>query len=492
MSKNLINPEKQPITNNIFDNETAIKSRIGIGTSFDVGIRKFNILGKQIQVYFVNGLCDTQFIIELFKELSRLDGKNEKITNAKQMIENHLVHQQVETVKTIDDAITQMLSGLIFILLEGEDEAFVIDVRSYPGRGPDEPDTERVVRGARDGYTENIIQNTALTRRRIRDERLRNEIMQVGVRSKTDVCISYIEDVADPDLVKIIKKELESIQIDGLTMADKVVEEYIVKQGFNPFPLVRYTERPDVAATHLFEGHVIITVDTSPSVIITPTTLFHHVQHAEEYRQAPAIGTFLRWVRFSGMILALFILPLWLLFVMQPNLLPEMLEFIGPNETTNVPVFVQIVLAELGIELLRMAAIHTPSPLATALGLVAALLIGEIAINVGLFVPEVILYVALGAIGTFATPSYELGIAMKVARLALLLVVAIFKLPGFVIASTIFILLLTMIKSLNKPYLWPLLPFNPAAFWQILVRVSVPSVKRRPSIVSPKDPIKQS
>ncbi|MEB1808740.1 MAG: spore germination protein [Bacillaceae bacterium] len=492
MSKNLINPEKQPITNNIFDNETAIKNRIGIGTSFDVGIRKFNILGKQIQVYFVNGLCDTQFIIELFKELSRLDGRNEKVTNAKHAIENHLVHQQVETVKTIDDAITQMLSGLIFILLEGEDEAFVVDVRSYPGRGPDEPDTERVVRGSRDGYTENIIQNTALTRRRIRDERLRNEIMQVGVRSKTDVCISYIEDVADPDLVKIIKKELESIEIDGLTMADKVVEEYIVKQGFNPFPLVRYTERPDVAATHLFEGHVIITVDTSPSVIITPTTLFHHVQHAEEYRQAPAIGTFLRWVRFSGMLLALFILPLWLLFVMQPNLLPEMLEFIGPNETTNVPVFAQIVLAEIGIELLRMAAIHTPSPLATALGLVAALLIGEIAINVGLFVPEVILYVALGAIGTFATPSYELGIAMKVARLALLLVVAIFKLPGFVIASTVFILLLTMIKSLNKPYLWPLLPFNPSAFWQILVRVSVPSVKRRPSIVSPKDPIKQS
>ncbi|WP_078428576.1 spore germination protein [Alkalihalobacterium alkalinitrilicum] len=491
MSKRLLNPEKQPITNNIFDNETAIKNRIGIGTSFDVGIRKFNILGKQIQVYFVNGLSDTQYIIEIFKELSKLDVRNEKTTNVKQAIENHLMHQQVEMVKTIDDAITQMLSGLIFILLEGEDEAFVIDVRSYPGRGPDEPDTERVVRGARDGYTENIIQNTALTRRRIRDERLRNEIMQVGVRSKTDICISYIEDVADPDLVKIIKKELESIEIDGLTMADKVVEEYIVKQGSNPFPLVRYTERPDVAATHLFEGHVLIMVDTSPSVIITPTTLFHHVQHAEEYRQAPAVGTFLRWVRFAGMVLAMFILPLWLLLVIQPNLLPEMLDFIGPNETTNVPIFVQMVLAELGIELLRMAAIHTPSPLATALGLVAALLIGEIAINVGLFVPEVILYVALGAIGTFATPSYELGIAMKIARLVLLFVVAIFKLPGFVIGTTLFILFLTAIKSLNKPYLWPLMPFNPAAFWQILVRVSVPSIKRRPSIVSPKDPIKQ-
>ncbi|WP_209122495.1 spore germination protein [Alkalihalobacillus sp. BA299] len=492
MSKRLVNPEKQPITNNIFDNEASIKSRVGIGTSFDVGVRKFNILGKQVHIYFVTGLNDTQYMIEIFRELSLLDARNEKTLNVKQTIENHLMHQQVETVKTIDDAITQMLSGLIAILIEGEDEAFIVDVRSYPGRGPEEPDTERVVRGSRDGYTENIIQNTALTRRRIRDERLRHEIMQIGVRSKTDVCISYIEGIADPDLIKIIKKELEAIEIDGLTMADKVVEEYIVKQGANPFPLVRYTERPDVAATHLFEGHVVIMVDTSPSVIITPTTFFHHVQHAEEYRQAPAVGTFLRWVRFLGMLFSIFILPFWLLMVIQPSLLPEMLEYIGPNETKNVPIFAQIIFAEIGIELLRMAAIHTPSPLATALGLVAALLIGDIAITVGLFVPEVILYVAIGAVGTFATPSYELGVAIKMARLVLLVIVAVFKLPGFVIGTAIFILILASIKCLNKPYLWPLLPFNPSAFWQILVRVSVPSVKRRPSIVNPEDPIKQS
>ncbi|MCM3760293.1 spore germination protein [Alkalihalobacillus oceani] len=485
--------KETPISRDIKVNEEILKERLGFDKSFDVGVRKLPVLDKEIQIYFVTGLCDIEFIIEIMRELMLLDARGRKTPSVKvrQAIQNHLTHVQVEYTSSLDEAITRMLSGLIFILVEGEDEAFVVDVRSYPGRGPEEPDTERVVRGARDGYTENIILNTALTRRRIRDERLRNEIMQVGVRSKTDICLSYIDGIADPDLVEIVRKELESINLDGLTMADKIVEEYIVKQGMNPFPLVRYTERPDVAATHLLEGHILVMVDASPSVIITPTTLFHHVQHAEEYRQAAFIGTFLRWTRFLGIFFSLFVLPFWLLLVVQPSLLPAGLDFIGPEDMNNVPIVLQILIAELGIELLRMAAIHTPSPLATALGLVAALLIGEIAIEVGYFTSEVILYVALGAIGIFATPSYELGVALRVSRIMLILAVAFFKAPGFIIGGTLFILLLTMIKALNKPYLWPFLPFDPPAMWQILIRATVPSVRFRPSIVNPQDPIKQ-
>ncbi|MFA9556074.1 spore germination protein [Evansella sp. AB-rgal1] len=491
MSSKPDSQHKEPISKIIRENENRITERIGIGTSFDVGVRKLYILDKEVQFYFVNGLCDIQYIIELLKELMYLDANEKKENRVKEQIENRLTHVQVEHVNNLDDALKQMLSGLIFVLIEGESDALVIDVRSYPGRGPEEPDTERVVRGSRDGFTENIIQNTALTRRRIRDEKFRNEIMQVGRRSRTDICLSYIDGVADPNLVEIIRKELEAIDIDGLTMADKVVEEFVVKQGINPFPLVRYTERPDVAASHLLEGHVIVYVDSSPSVIIFPTTFFHHVQHAEEFRQAPMVGTFLRWVRFSGMLFSLIILPLWLLMVMQPSLLPEQIDFIGPNETTNIPVFVQIVFAELGIELLRMAAIHTPSPLATALGLVAALLIGDIAIEVGLLVPEVILYVAIGAIGMFATPSYELGLALKIVRLLLIIFVAVFKAPGFIIGLTVFFVFLACIRSLNVPYLWPFLPFYPMALLDILIRQGVPMKKYRPSIVKPQNPVKQ-
>ncbi|MGG2064587.1 MULTISPECIES: spore germination protein [unclassified Bacillus (in: firmicutes)] len=480
-----------PISSFLSDNENYLKQTVGLGVTFDVGIRKFQILDKEIGVFYVNGLCDSNFIIHILDEVVDTNEIQRYEDNTVKLLENRLIHQQVSKIKTMEDVIFQVLSGLIVIFVEGETEAFVIDVRSYPGRTPTEPDTEKVVRGARDGFVENIIVNTGLIRRRIRDPRLRYEMMRVGDRSKTDTCIAYIQDIANPDLVKIIKQELESIQIDGVTMADKTIEEFLVKQGYNPFPLIRYTERPDVAANHLLEGHVLLLTDTSPSVIITPTTYFHHVQHAEEFRQNPAVGTFLRWTRFIGLLFSLFLLPLWLAFVLDPTLLPEKLAFIGPNKTTNLPIFLQIILAEVGLEFLRLASIHTPTPLSSAAGLISAILIGQIAIDVGLFVPEVILYTAISMIGLFATPSYELGLGNKIAKLFLIVCIAIFGDTGFVIGMTLLILFLASTKSLQTPYLWPFLPFDWGAFVKILIRPSIPNLKVRPSIVHPQDKRRQ-
>ena len=182
-----------------------------------------------------------------------------------------------------------------------------------------------------------------------------------------------------------------------------------------------------------------------------------------------------------------FLLPIWYLYVWEPDLLPDALSYIGPNEKSHVPIIVQLLLFEFGLSVLRMASIHTPTPLATAMGLIAAVLIGEIAIQVGLFVPEVILYVAIAAIGNYATPSYELGIANKLLRIFLLLLILAFKVPGFVIGVTIAILFLMQIQNLNTPYLWPFLPFNPKAFLNVLIRMPVPYKKMRPSIVRPQN-----
>ena len=474
------------------ENEKFLKERVGVDVSFDVGFRAVKVLKKDIQLYYVNGLVDSLLIVEIIKKLITINDDENENTDIMSVIKNRIVHQQVETVATLDEAIDQLLSGLLVVFMDGVTEAIVVDVRSYPGRSPEEPDTEKVIRGSRDGYTENIIENTGLTRRRIRDERLRNEIIQVGERSKTDICISYLEDVADKQLVKYIKDELSKINVDGLSMADKTIEEYLVHQGYNPYPLVRYTERPDVTATHLFEGHVVIMVDTSPSMIITPTTFFHHVQHAEEYREAPAVGTFVRWVRFIGIFASLFLLPLWLLLVLNPELLPEELKFLGPSEEGNVPIFIQMIFADIGIEFLRMASIHTPTPLSTAMGLIAAVLIGQIAIDVGLFSAEVILYVAISAVGSFATPSYELSVANKIVRIILIIITALFSVKGFMIGVTIYILWLISIRSLRTPYLWPLIPFNGKALGRIIFRVSMPLAKTRPSIVRPKNQQSQS
>ncbi|RHW41193.1 spore germination protein [Neobacillus notoginsengisoli] len=483
---------KKLLPKSLTEIENYMKERAGLGKSFDLGVRKLKILRKDVHFYYVNGLCETAFIIEILEELNESHSNGKLATGIMGYLEQNLAHQSVEKLYTMEKLVLSVLSGLIVFVMEGEGIGLSVDTRGYPGRQPQEPDTEKVVRGSRDGFVENIILNTALTRRRIRDERLRFELIHVGKRSKTDIAIGYIENVANPLLVSSIRKELEGIKVDGLPMADKTIEEFIVRQGFNPYPLVRYTERADVASVHLLEGHVLIYVDTSPSVIITPATYFHHVQHAEEYRQSPAVGTFVRWCRFLGILSSIVLLPLWYLFVVEPGMLPEHLSYIGPNEKSSIPIFVQLLLADLGIEFLRIAAIHTPTPLSTAMGLIAAILIGQIAIDVGLFVPEVILYVAVSGIGTFTTPSYELSVANKIVRFMLLIVVAIFHTPGFVIATTIYLLFLIQIKTFGTPYFWPFVPFEPKACMQILIRRAVPGSILRPKIMKADNRTRQS
>jgi stage V sporulation protein AF len=487
----IIKEKNWPIPESVHEIENYMKQRVGLGISFDLGVRKLKILKKDVHLYYVSGLCDTLFITHLIEELVEINDHEKLGSDVFKLVENRLVNQSVEQNDQLDYMIEKVLSGLAGVVVEGANKAFIIDVRNYPGRSPQEPDTEKVVRGSRDGFVENIILNTALTRRRIRDQRLRFEMIRVGKRSRTDVALGYIEDIADPDLLNILRKELKDMDVDGIPMADKTIEEFLINQGWNPFPLVRYTERADVAAAHILEGHVIIYCDTSPSVIIAPTTYFHHVQHAEEFRESPPLGTFIRWTRFLGVLTSIILLPLWLLFVLEPSLLPEKLSFIGPNKTTHIPTVVQLFLGDFGIEFLRMAAIHTPTPLSTAMGLIAAVLIGQIAISVGLFTPEVILYVAVAGIGTFTTPSYELSVANKIARMILMIIVAVFHTPGFVIGTTLFFIFLVNTRALNTPYLWPFLPFEPKGFMQIVFRRAIPGSMLRPSIVHPRNRYRQ-
>ncbi|WP_284141321.1 MULTISPECIES: spore germination protein [unclassified Virgibacillus] len=468
-----------------------MKRKAGLGKSFDFGMREIVILKTKVQLYYVNGLVDSSIIVQLMQELVNINDHEVQEKKAAEIIENRLVHEQVEKVKTMDEVVDQVLSGLVAIFVNGLSYSFVLDVRHYPGRTPDEPDTERVIRGSRDGFTENIVENTALTRRRIRDERLRNEVMKVGERSKTDICISYLQDVADDEFVQYAKEKISAIDVDGIPMADKTLEEFILGGKWNPFPMVKYTERPDVAARQLLDGHVLIYVDTSPSIIILPTTFFNCLEHAEEMRQSPAVGTFIRWIRLLAVLSSLYLLPLWLLFTMDPSLLPKSLSFIGPNEEGNVAIYLQIIFAEIGVEFLRMAAVHTPTPLATALGLVAAVLIGQIAVDVGLFSPEVILYVAISTIGSYVTPSYELSVANKIMKLFLVITTAIFGVPGFVVGVTISLLFLISLNAFKTPYLWPFIPFNANALFRFILRLPTPLLNRRPSIVHPKDEYSQ-
>jgi stage V sporulation protein AF len=250
---------------------------------------------------------------------------------------------------------------------------------------------------------------------------------------------------------------------------------------------VRYTERPDVAVTHLLEGHVLLLTDTSPTATILPTTLFHHLQHVEEYRQNALVGTYLRWVRILGVFFAFLLPPLWLSMVLQNKLLPDTLAFLGTKEPGIIPLGIQFILAEFGVELVRMATVHVPSAQSTALGFIGAFMLGEFATKVGLFSNEVIFYTAIAAVGAFATPSVEFAMAIRLFRLLTVVLVTLFKLPGFIVGVGIFALTLLFTKSFGVPYLWPLLPLNFPALKDMFVRMPIPTKVLRPAVLKPLD-----
>ncbi len=480
--------EKKRVQSDLDENTKYLKEALGVDKSFDVIQLDAVYAERKMAFFFVDGFVKDDILHYLMKELSDLDKEHLEGDTLSKLVKSYIPYVEVETADELDKVVDAVLAGPTALVVDGINKVILIDARTYPVRGPEEPDTERVVRGSRDGYVETIVFNTALTRRRVRDRTLRMEYMQVGRRSKTDIVVSYIEDIADPDLVKKIKDSLSKIDTDGLPMAEKTIEEFISGRHWNPYPMVRYTERPDTAAAHLYEGHVCIIVDGSPSVIIAPTTFWHHLQHAEEYRNKPLVGAYLRLVRFLAVWASIFLLPLWYLFAIQPELLPDHLSYIGPNDMGQLPLIVQFLLIELGLDILRMAAIHTPSSLATALGLVAALMIGQVAVEVGLFINEVVLYLAIAAIGTFSTPSYEMSLANRLMRIGLLLATSIFHTYGFVVGILIFIFMLARLKSFGVPYLWPFIPFNLRAFRDVLLRSPIPLKNRRPRFLHPKDP----
>jgi stage V sporulation protein AF len=478
---------KQRASINYDENIAYLSKELGVDKSFDLIRIDLKYGGKNMAFFLVDGFAKDESLTQIQREFMAMK-EEELTTDALQtLIKSKIPYVEIDTEKDLDKVVDQVLAGPAALVVEGIDEVILIDTRTYPVRGPEEPDTEQVIRGAKDGFVETLVMNVALARRRVRDRTLRNEYMMVGRRSKTDICVSYIEDIADPLVVREVKAALKKIDTDGLPMGDKTIEEYLFGQHYNPYPLVRYTERPDVAAAHLFEGHVLIMVDGSPSVIITPTTFWHHLQHAEEYRQKPIIGIALRLVRFSAVWSSIFLLPLWLLLATNQALLPEGLKYIGPNETGSVPLLGQFLIAEVGIEMLRMAAIHTPSALATALGLVAAILIGQVAIDVGLFSPEVVLYLAVAAVGSFATPSYEMSLANRLIRVVLLIATGFFHVFGYVISITLLLILLTTMRVFDTPYLWPFMPFSATSFRDVIFRSPIPLKRQRPKAIHPLD-----
>ncbi len=456
-------------------NISYLKDNLPIEKSFDVIGREITICGRDGYFIFVDGFAKDDVLVHVLRSLQSAHHLCSKSLTTL-LIKEDIAYIEAEECEELEKIEQSILSGQLALFIDQQEKAILIDSREYPVRSIEEADTEKVTNGSKDGFVETIVFNTALIRRRVRDKNLIFEMRSVGNLSKTDVCLAYLDGKAEPKFLDSLRRKLEHINVESLVMAEKSLEELLVKRSwYNPFPQMRYTQRPDIAVSYLYEGHVLILVDTSPSVMITPTTFFYYMQFAEDYIQVPVVGTYYKMARFLAFLISLLLVPSWFLLAEHPEIVPKFLDFIGTKEPGTFSLLIQFISLEFGFDLLKMSSMHTPTYLGGAFGIIGGLLLGDFAIKVGIFVPETIFYMALTAVASYCIPNSDLTHAIRILRFLLLILVGIFGIYGYLSGLLyIFILLLTT-KTLDhkRPYLWPLIPLDIKALSNLIIRKKV-------------------
>lgn len=443
--------------------------------SFDLVKRELVIANRRATMFFIDGLLKddiTEKILEFFYK----NVKDENFKSALYFSQSAVPYVEVEVSAELKKVCTDVLIGISALIIEGFTEVILLDTRTYPQRSTSEPDNDKVLRGSRDGFVETLINNTALIRRRIRDTNLTVKAYSVGTQSHTDVAVIYMENKVDKKLLANLDKRLNAINVPSLTMNQQSLVEALYKNlWYNPFPKVKHTERPDTTASAILDGNIVILVDNAPSALLLPTSIFDVLEEADDYYFPPVTGTYLKLARYFITIITVLITPLWLLAIQNPDYCPDFFRFVLLSEPQNIPVFWQLILMEVGIDGLRLAALNTPNSLTTPLSIIGAIALSEFAVDSGWVSMEAILYMALVTVANFTQPNFELGYSLKFCRILLLVLTYIFNVWGFIIAFVINLVLLCTNRTLsNKSYLYPLIPFNGKEFFRKILRIRNP------------------
>lgn len=442
--------------------------------NYDIIERTLTVGGRQAVMYMIDGFTDAgvlqrtiQFLYSVKPEDMPQDGK--------QFMQQLLPYGEVGTLTDMDAIATAFLSGITCLFIDGYAECLIMDCREYPARGVQEPEKDKVLRGSRDGFVETLIFNTALIRRRIRDPRLTVEIRQVGRRSRTDIAVCYLEGEADESILTHLKNRLDTLEVDSLTMNQESLAECLYKgKWFNPFPKFKFSERPDTAAASILQGSIIVLVDNSPAAMILPSSIFDVIEEADDYYFPPVTGTYLRLTRFVTSLVALFLMPVYLLMMQNPQSVPSWLQFSLIADEINVPLLIQFLILEFAIDGLRLASINTPTMLSTPLSVIAAIVLGDYAVQSGWFNAEVMLYMAFVSLANYSQASFELGYALKFMRVLLLILTALLDVWGFVLGTVIAVLAVACNRTIGgRSYLYPLIPFDGKELAKRLFRVRI-------------------
>lgn len=455
---------------------STLKKALNVGKNLDAKHAEIIIGNKRCSFFYLEGFLNKQALERVF--LSAVHVTEESWKNCEspeEFIQANLCFAECVPVSE-KDAIQRVLAGFLVLLFEPYgNQPLAAEVRTMPQRSIQEPSKGKTLRGPHEGFTENIVTNLALIRRRVKTERFIAREFVFGTLTQTRVALCYIRGVADEHNVKILEEKLSKIKLRSFCMGEETLTERLYYRKnlslLNPLPRTRFTERPDTCAAELCEGKIILLIDTTPNAIIYPMTLFDFFEECDNYYFPPLTATYLRIIRFFSILASLFLVPLWLFLVNQSAILPDTLSFLLINDPYAVPLFMQLVLIEIAIDALKLASLNTPEPLANSLSVVGGLLLGDFAVKSGWFVPQAILYSAIVTILNFIPNNYELGYSLKFGRILLIILVQLFGGPGL-LAGTVFILLFLsqMRDAAGKGYLYPLLPFDKKAFFKLFFR----------------------
>ncbi|KKM10320.1 hypothetical protein SY88_14575 [Clostridiales bacterium PH28_bin88] len=493
--------ERHPLSMSIEENIKELRSIFD--RCSDVVMRELKLsAGEPIKAFlmYVDGLSEKAMISDHMMRALQINpalvpqGQQLTKANALNIVKDHLLCMaEVKTTGEMLELVDYVLSGDIALLIDGSAKALLPSARGWEARDVEEPATEPLVRGPRDGFTESLRTNTTLIRRRIKTSRLKMETIKVGLLTKTDVIIAYIEGIANDKVVEEVRRRLGRINVDGI-LESGYLEELIEDQPFSFFSQINSTERPDKVAGNLLEGYVAIIVDTTPMALIVPATFTQFLQSAEDYYNRFPYATFVRLLRFIALNFALLLPSTYIAVVtyhqeMLPT--PLLISIASQREGVPFPAFVEALLMESVFEILREAGIRLPRPIGQAVSIVGALVVGEAAVNAGLVSPAMVMVVSLTAISSFTIPTVSGSYAIRLLRFPIMFLAAAFGLFGIMAGLMGILIHLSSLRSFGVPYLSPLAPVSFRDLKDSFIRAPWWAMFTRPRLTGYKEPQRQ-
>lgn len=451
-----------------------------VGGSHDVAIRDILVTRERIKaaVVYVDGLVDSTAIESTIDNLTlqtfQVARDKAEVHPLDTAIREILISQKrIQEVTDFPALWAEVSVGNTGLLIDGQANAFVIESQGWRSRGIEEPPSEPVIRGPREGFIESLQVNLSLIRRRLRTPHLHVKILTIGELTQTSVAYVFIKGLADEGLIEEVRQRLERIDIDGV-LTSGYLEDFIEDTPFTLFPLVFNTERPDRVTAHLLEGKVAIFADGSPEALVVPITLLATLQAPDDYYERATIGSFIRSIRIFAYVTAILLPGTYVALVnFHQELLPTalLLRISDFREGIPFPVVAEILIMEFLFEVLREAGVRLPRAIGSALSIVGALILGDAAIRAGLVSPSVVIVVALTAISSFSAPTFSAAIAGRLLRFVFIILAGAFGLFGLQFGLLIVIAHLCSLRSFGEPYLSPVTPLKTSGLKDTFIRV---------------------